>query len=234
MINIQPTLPTGGSQPHGDLCIHPRGGRCRLVLAPRRGRAARLGHDTVAPDLPVEDDAAGLDRYADVVEAIGDRGAVVVVGQSLGGYVAPIVAHRVPAGLIVLVAGMVPMPGESAEEMFRHPGSPNLADTSIRAVFYHDVPDELAARRRPRAPPIGHSGWSRGRLRRGRTSRPASSWAVGIGSFRHVAAQGGAGSPGIVADEIDSGHCPALSRPHELASMLDRLRFDQGFVGRDE
>ncbi len=26
---------------------------------------------------------------------------------------------------------------------------------------------------------------------------------------------------GIVADEIEAGHCVALSRPHELANLLD-------------
>jgi pimeloyl-ACP methyl ester carboxylesterase len=26
---------------------------------------------------------------------------------------------------------------------------------------------------------------------------------------------------GITPDEIDSGHCPALSRPHELADLLE-------------
>jgi hypothetical protein len=42
----------------------------------------RRGHETVAPDLPVEDDSAGLDRYADgVVEAIGGRPDVVVVAH---------------------------------------------------------------------------------------------------------------------------------------------------------
>ena len=40
-----------------------------LVEAELRAR----GHDTVAPDLPCEDDAAGLPEYADaVIEAIGD------------------------------------------------------------------------------------------------------------------------------------------------------------------
>jgi Alpha/beta hydrolase family len=34
----------------------------------------RRGHDVVAPDLPSEDDSAGLPAYADtVVDAIGDR-----------------------------------------------------------------------------------------------------------------------------------------------------------------
>ena len=27
---------------------------------------------------------------------------------------------------------------------------------------------------------------------------------------------------GIEPDEIESGHCPALSRPHELAALLER------------
>jgi pimeloyl-ACP methyl ester carboxylesterase len=66
-----------------------------LVDAELRAR----GHDTVAPDLPVEDDAAGLEAYAAVVvEAIGDRQDVTVVAQSFGGYIAPIVADRIAPG----------------------------------------------------------------------------------------------------------------------------------------
>ena len=62
------------------------------------GALRARGHDTVAPDLPAEDDSAGLDRYAEVViEAIGDRQDVVVVAQSFGGYVAPLVADRIRA-----------------------------------------------------------------------------------------------------------------------------------------
>ena len=42
----------------------------------------RRGHEAVAPDLPIEDDGAGLSRYADVViDAVGDRRDVVVVAQ---------------------------------------------------------------------------------------------------------------------------------------------------------
>ena len=79
----------------------------------------RRHRSTLAPDLPVADADAGLEAYADVVgEAIGNQRDVVVVGQSFGGYVARMVAVRVGARLIVLVAGMVPTPGDSAEEMF--------------------------------------------------------------------------------------------------------------------
>jgi pimeloyl-ACP methyl ester carboxylesterase len=72
------------------------------------------GHDTVAPDLPCDDDSAGLSEYVDaVVQAIGDRIDLVVVAQSLGGFTAPIVCDRVPVKLLVLVAPMIPAPGEA-------------------------------------------------------------------------------------------------------------------------
>jgi pimeloyl-ACP methyl ester carboxylesterase len=71
-------------------------------------------HDVVAPDLPCEEDSAGLPEYADtVIEAIGDRTDLVVVAQSLGAFTAPLVCQRVPVDLLVLVAPMIPMPKEA-------------------------------------------------------------------------------------------------------------------------
>ena len=194
-------------------------------------RLRRDGHTTVAPDLPVEDDAAGLDRYADVVvEAIGEpKDDVVVVAQSFGGYVAPLVAERVGARLIVLVAGMVPRPGETADEMFRNtswkPGS--LDDDSTIGVFYHDAPPELAeqavAHGRGQSDTPGAEPW------------PLASWPA-IPTWAIVGRQDRFFPPawqqavirdrlGIEPDEIDSGHCPALSRPTELARLLESYRW---------
>ena len=49
-----------------------------LVAAELRER----GHDTVAPDLPCDDDSAGLAEYADAVAAAaGDRTGLVVVAD---------------------------------------------------------------------------------------------------------------------------------------------------------
>ena len=108
------------------------------------------GHDVVVMDLPVDDDAATLSDYADVVvEAIGDRREdLVVVAQSYGGYVAPIVCDRVPARLMVLVAAMIPAPGESADQMwvntrFDDAARPEADDSGDLAIFYHDVPRTL-------------------------------------------------------------------------------------------
>jgi pimeloyl-ACP methyl ester carboxylesterase len=186
------------------------------------------GHDTVAPDLPIEDDYAGLEEYAaTVVDATGDRHDVVVVAQSFGGYVAPIVAEQIAARLIVLVAAMVPSPGESADEMFAntHWEPEQLADSSAVAVFYHDVPRELA-----------DEALSRGRRQSetpGREPWPLAGW-PDIPT-RFVLCRKDRFFPerwlrplvrdrlGIEPDEIDSGHCPALSRPRELVALLDRF-----------
>jgi alpha-beta hydrolase superfamily lysophospholipase len=81
-----------------------------LVAAGLRAR----GHEAVAPDLPCDDDSAGLPEYADTVaEAAGDRDGLVVVAQSLGGFTAPLVCDRVAVKLLVLVAPMIPAPGEA-------------------------------------------------------------------------------------------------------------------------
>src|SRR5918999_452448 len=82
-------------------------GYWHLLVAERRQR----GNDAVAMDLPSDDDAAGLPEYADaVVGAVGDHFGLVVVGQSFGGFTAPLVCDRIPVELLVLVAGMVPGP----------------------------------------------------------------------------------------------------------------------------
>ena len=47
------------------------------------------GHEVVTPDLPCDDDAAGLAEYTDVVvDAIGDRRDLVLVAQSMGAFTA--------------------------------------------------------------------------------------------------------------------------------------------------
>ena len=110
------------------------------------------GHEVVAMDLPCDDESAGLSEYTDtVVEAIGDRTELVLVAQSFGAFTAPLVCARVPVELMVLVAGMVPLPGETGEAWSANTGFESAArdqdvdDDSEIAVFYHDVPPALAA-----------------------------------------------------------------------------------------
>jgi len=188
----------------------------------------------VAPDLPCEDDSAGLPDYANaVVEAIGDRRDLVVVAQSFGGFTAPLVCERVAVDLVVLVAPMVPDPGEAPADYWtntRYEDEVRESYDDTIALFYQDVPPELAAEA----------------LKRGRTQSearmhepsPLTAWPdvptrvvlcrddrLFPPSFiRRVVKE----RLSITPDEIDGGHTPALSRPKELAECLEAYRDDIG------
>jgi pimeloyl-ACP methyl ester carboxylesterase len=127
--------------------IHGGGGSAwdwHLVAPALRER----GHDPVAVDLPSEDESAGWSEYTDtVVRAVGDRGDLVVVGHSLGGFTAPLVCARLPAKLLVLVAAMIPSPGEFFSDWWKNSG---YEETEYEDVFDHDLPPALAAEARRR------------------------------------------------------------------------------------
>jgi pimeloyl-ACP methyl ester carboxylesterase len=192
------------------------------------------GHDVVAPDLPCEDDSAGLSEYADtVLDAIGGRSELVVVAQSFAGFTAPLVCDRVPVELLVLVAGMIPSPGEAPRDWWANTGyekERREGDDDVIATFYHDVSPELAsdALRRGRAQsdtptrePWPLEAWpdvpTRFLLCRDDRVFPAD-------FLRRVVR----GRLGFAPDEIDGGHCVALSRPKELAERLDGYRSQIG------
>ena len=200
-----------------------------LVDAELRGK----GHDVVAPDLPCDDDRAGLSEYADtVLDAIGDRGDLVVVAQSAGAFTAPLVCDRTPVEQLVLVAGLIPVPGEAGRDWWTNTGYESPAESyDVVATFYHDVPPELAAealeRSRaqsdtPSLEPWPLEAWpdvdTRFLLCRNDRLLPAD-------FLRRVVRE----RLGFAPDEIESGHCPALSRPKELAERLDAYR-----VSRDQ
>jgi len=189
------------------------------------------GHDVIAVDLPSDDESAGLSEYAGcVIDAIGDRTDLVVVGQSLGGFTAPLVCDRVPVDLLVLVAAMVPSPGETVQEWWSNTGHGEASrgeaaaeDDDPYATFFHDVSPELAAealrRERPvsvtpMAEPWPLEAWpdvpTKFLLCRDDRMFPAD-WMRGVVRDRL----------GFDPDEMDGGHCIALSRPKELADRLD-------------
>jgi pimeloyl-ACP methyl ester carboxylesterase len=200
-----------------------------LVVPELRAR----GHDAVAPNLPCDDDSAGLSDYADtVIGAIGDRPELVLVAQSFGAFTAPLVCERVPVELLVLIAGLVPSPGEAPRDWWANTGyEPVRGEWSgdTRATFYHDVSPTLAAEamrraRRQSDTPTAETwpldAWpavpTRFLLCRNDRLLPAD-------FLRRVVRE----RLGIEPDEIDGGHCVALSRPKELAERLDEYRTAQ-------
>ena len=207
-----------------------------FVLIPGAGSAAwywhlvvprleALGHTVVAVDLPCDDDTAGFAEYADaVVDAIGDRtDDLIVVAQSMAGFTAPLVAVRAPVAMMVLVAAMVPAPGESAGEWWANTRHATAIDTDdLEVLFLHDVPPDVAAESahdlrtqsmRPFEEPWPLDRWpdvpTRFLLCRDDRFFPAD-------FQRRVVQQ----RLGITPDEMDGGHLPALSRPQDLADRL--------------
>ena len=193
------------------------------------------GHDVLAVDLPVTDDTATFTDYADcVVDAIGDRRDVVLVAQSLAGFVAPLVCERVPVELMILVAAMVPRPGESGGDWWtntKHDEArdPDASDDPAE-IFLHDVPDDVARESEhhvfPQSGSVFDAPW------------PLDAWPDVPTRFllcrddrffppaflRPVVRE----RLGIEPDEMPGGHTPALSHPHELAQRI--LRYHEELV----
>ena len=192
------------------------------------GELRERGHRTVAPDLPIEDDAATLRDHAqfvvDAIASIHDGGELIVVGQSWGCYVAPIVADMATADRLILVAPMVPKPGETDSEMWKQTGwsfPQGEAD-----AFYHDVDPALAAeaksRERGQSDSTGGEPWPLEawpdvptHVIIGRDDRffPAD-WLRGVVRDRL----------GIEPDELPGAHTLALSRPRELVDLMESYR----------
>jgi pimeloyl-ACP methyl ester carboxylesterase len=200
------------------------------------------GHRAVAPDLPCDNKTASLDDYADAVaeaaavaSADASRQDLVIVGQSYGAFTATLAASRLGARLLVLLAGMIPAPGETpgqwwadtgyqqaAEEQARHDGGQTGSEDPLIS-YYNGVPRALAEEA----------------LRRGGrgessvvydTPWPLDTWPDVPTKFilcqddhffpaaflRRVARE----RLGTVPDEVPGCHCAALSYPRELAGLL--------------
>ena len=114
------------------------------------------GHEVVAPDLPSGDDDAGFVEYAaTVVDAVATSAderpsgsELVVVAQSLGGFTAPLVCEAVDVDLLVLLAAMVPLPGEPPGEWWANTGwEAARGGKPLDPIddFFHDVPEAVVS-----------------------------------------------------------------------------------------
>jgi len=196
------------------------------------------GHDVLAPDLPVEDPAAGLAEHADaVVDAVRAAGhgdaPVHVVCHSLGAYTGPLVCDRLAVASLVLLAPMVPAPGESPADWWAATGQGDAQREHAEAhglspdpgpdeLFLHDVPPDLAAEamarsRDPQALPFGQPF-------------PLERWPdvpttvlacrddriFPLPFQRRLARE----RLGVEVEVVPGGHYAALSRPVEVAAAV--------------
>jgi len=201
------------------------------------------GHQAIAIRLPADADTAGWSEYADaVIEALDDRGEVIVVAQSMGGFTAPIVCARRNVEFLVLLNAMIPMPGETFNAWSSNTGSglarreyhasiglkPEDADDDA-VVYFHDLPAEVSAEAMARTwqdqsmRPLDEAwpleGWPHvpTRVLAGRHDRMFP-----LEFQRRIARQ----RLGLAVDEIDGGHMVAMSNPAELADRLEAYRLE--------
>ena len=213
------------------------GGWCWSDVVPLL-RAA--GHQATAPDLPCDDLTAGLDEYAATAVASlgGERTGVVVVGHSLGALVAPVVAHRLGARRMVMLAGIIGAPGASLESLATVDADRDLPSVDddfqsdahgrfrfspggARRLLYHDCPPAVAEAA------IGRLRFQRSMWREVADFRSwpdteivsitcAEDRVVNPAWSNRVARE----RLGVEPLLLSGGHSPFLARPGELAELL--------------
>jgi pimeloyl-ACP methyl ester carboxylesterase len=200
------------------------------------------GHEVVAVDLPVTDPTAGLEEYAaTVLTAIGERrNDLILVAQSLAGFIAPLAAERVPATRLILLNAMVPRPGESAGEWWDSTGQAEAraayyareglempAEFDPIEAFFHDVPSDVVEQAMAMgeqaarfdtlfSQPWPLRAWPRipTRFLQARDDR-----FLPLEFQRRVVSE----RLGIPVEEMPGRHLLALSRPEEVAERLQGL-----------
>lgn len=198
---------------------------------------------SVAPDLP--DGPVGAAEYTDSVEV--PEGELVIVGHSLGGLTAPVLAarHADRVRALVLLAAMVPEPGSSHLDLMkadptisgRGPVGPVRGPDrttvwtaeAAREGLYGGIAEELGdpapveaaiAELRPQSTVVT------------REVTPLQAWPE-VRTVSVVCADDRMAGPeasrriarerGFELRELPGGHFPMLTRPRELAALLEGL-----------
>jgi pimeloyl-ACP methyl ester carboxylesterase len=174
-----------------------------------------------------------------VAETVPEGRELAVVAQSLGAFAGPLVATRVPVAHLILVAPMIPAPGETAGEWWENTGhAAAIADLIERhgpmnawgteafaEVFLHDVDPQVARQneRFNRAPDAGMfsepwplAAWPDVRTR---VLAPRDDRLFPLSFQARVARE----RLSLAVDQMPGGHLPMLSRPGELAKRLVEL-----------
>jgi pimeloyl-ACP methyl ester carboxylesterase len=203
---------------------------------PVRERLGALGHDSVAPDLPLHDPAAGYERRVGPALAALDEaeGRAVVVAHSQSSALGALVAAARPVSLLVYLCprmGSFEVP-PGAPTAFREglrlpPARPDGAtawdpETAIE-VMYPRLPPEsagsLAQRLRPMAMPPGDYPL------REHPKVPTELVYAAEDEFFEPAFERFMAREvlGVEPIELAGGHFPMAEDPDGLAELLDRL-----------
>jgi pimeloyl-ACP methyl ester carboxylesterase len=217
------------------------GAWCWDFLAPE---LERLGHRVVTMDLAITDPTLGAADYAKtVVSALDPASEPILVGHSMAGLVIPLVAAQRPVRRLVFLAAFLASPGRSANDQRateaidgrvppRTTEWTDLGDdvwmvgpNTATELFFHDAPAAVARWATKRLRPQSYRVFSE--------TTPLTAWpdvesrAIVCRDDRAInpewvraAARERLGAPAI---ELGGGHSPNLTRPAELAQVLDSL-----------
>lgn len=112
------------------------------------------GHEAISVELPGDSEKDGLPEYCELVlKAIGTRGDVILVGQSLGGFTAAMVCERAKAKRLIYLNAMIPEPNETPGAWWKNTkhSEARLAaakkhgystEFDVHTYFLHDVPPD--------------------------------------------------------------------------------------------
>lgn len=196
------------------------------------------GHQVICPDLPVDKPEASGTRYAEAVTVALRQlpQPPIVVAHSVSGLFLPLVAKQRPVARMVFLAATIPQVGKSALQQLQSDpdmvwpewiGKDPTKDALLAMKFlFHDCSSEVAH-------------WALSTLRlmyaHGALTEicPLDKWPDAPSSYVlcrqdrtlnpnwwRVASRERLGSDPV---EIDSGHCPHISRPAELAGLLSSM-----------
>ena len=202
----------------------------------------RLGHTVVTVDLPISDPALGAAEYARTVEsAFAPDSRPLLVGHSMAGVVIPLVAVARPVQALVFLAAFLPLPGKSigdqrAVEHIDGQVPPRTSEWSdlgddvwmigpatATELFYSDAPAATARWATQRLRPQSYRAMQE--------MTPLEAW-PDVRSHVIVCREDRSINPdwvrssarerlGVDATELAGGHSPFLTRPRELAGLLD-------------
>lgn len=196
------------------------------------------GHQTVCPQLPINEPDASATRYADVIAEFipSARPDTIVVAHSASGLFLPLVPGRRNVKRIVFLVAVIPRIGKSLLDQFAEEkdilnpdwiGKDPTKDQRLAAEFlFHDCSPELQK-----------WAWGTASLMFARQAMrevcPLQAWPRVPSSYivcsgdRTIqpawARRAARERLGVEAIELPGGHCPHVSRPRELAEVLASL-----------
>jgi len=199
------------------------------------------GHTVAAPDLPKKTNDWGLSEYAaEIARSIGGP-ETVVVAHSFSGVFLPLLPGLRPCGLLVFLAAVIPEPGKSVRQQFAEDAGMFTQDWISAGPRWFDPAqrDQLSAEFLFPDCDEAALPWALGTVEVFDTRHvvtepsPLVTWpdvptaSIVASRDRTLTAEWGRKATRRVLGrepfEIDTGHCPHVSRPAELADMLLRL-----------